>query len=111
MKYVLVSVYDSKAAEYQLPRGFKRVEMAERSFGLACADEQNDFNKYASDYSLFEVGVYDDDTGIAESLNAPRLIITAPQAKAKYTRYYESIPEDESHDTTVQDQLDLSVAS
>lgn len=66
----IFSVYDSKA-EAHLPPFFAPAKgLALRMFMSACSDTTHDFSKYAADYTLFEIGSFDPETGRVESLPA-----------------------------------------
>lgn len=57
------SVYDSKAQAYLQPFYAVNAAVALRTFERAVRDETSDFNRYAPDYTLFEIGLWDQDTG------------------------------------------------
>lgn len=52
--------------------------VAIRSFATACEDENTEFYKYPSDYSLYHLGTYDVETGIVESIT-PKQIANASE--------------------------------
>lgn len=58
------SIYDSKADAFLTPMFFRNRGVALRSFMSAVQDEGSDFHRYASDYTLFEIGTWDDDKGV-----------------------------------------------
>lgn len=55
-------VYDSKVGAYLPPMFFRSKMEAIRSFSSAVADESHQFCKYPEDYTLFDVGEWDDST-------------------------------------------------
>lgn len=57
------AVYDSKAEAYLQPFFCPTVGMALRSWEQAAQNPQTDFHQYAGDYTLFEIGTYNDQTG------------------------------------------------
>lgn len=57
------SVYDAKAQAYLPPFFFRATGEAVRAFTTAANTSGHDFNNYADDYTLFEVGEFNDDTG------------------------------------------------
>lgn len=61
----MFSVYDSKAEAYLQPFYANTTALAVRMFTSACNNPEQDFNKYAADYTLFEIGTFETDTGIA----------------------------------------------
>lgn len=60
MIHKVFSVYDSKAEVYMTPIFFKTKGEALRAFTSTVNDESHHFHKYAEDFTLFEVGSYDD---------------------------------------------------
>lgn len=60
---VICSVYDEKVAGFLPPMIFATAAVAVRSFAYAANLESSDFNKFAADYTLFEIGTWDDQTG------------------------------------------------
>lgn len=90
MKLKVFAIYDHRAMDYRNPLYFKRTEEAIRSFGIAANDPSTDICKYAEDYSLAELGTYDDDTGLHENHPAPKMITSAPLAKSKHREEYMS---------------------
>jgi len=63
MKWVVVAIYDAKAESYGLPHTVRTTEMAVRNFEAAVRHEGSDFNRFPDDYSVHQVGVFDDETG------------------------------------------------
>lgn len=60
MKLTVFSVYDSAAKAYLPPFFAPTAELAKRMFTIAANDQAHNFNKYAADYTLFELGTWDD---------------------------------------------------
>jgi len=58
------SVYDSKAEAFLQPFFSPNAGVALRSFERAANDESTDFCRYASDYSLFEIGEWESTEGV-----------------------------------------------
>lgn len=63
MKQLVFSVYDSKANAYLRPFFTTTKGLALRSFIDAANDPRETINKYPGDYTLFELGEYDDASG------------------------------------------------
>lgn len=63
MKLNIFSVYDSKAESYTPPYFQHKTAQAIRIFSDCCNDEGHTFGKHPADYTLFDLGIYDDDTG------------------------------------------------
>ncbi len=57
------TVYDSKAEAYLPPFFTTTPALAMRSFAAAANSEGHDFQNYAADYNLFQIGTFDDSTG------------------------------------------------
>jgi len=70
VKLRVFAVYDSKAEQYMQPFFFVTRGQAMRAFLDALSDDKHEFNKHAEDYTLFELGEYDQDTGYMEPLKA-----------------------------------------
>lgn len=63
MKQVVCSVYDSKAEAFMQPFFCVSRGVAVRMFMDAASDEGHEFAKHAADYTLFELGEFDQVTG------------------------------------------------
>lgn len=59
----LFTIYDSKAGAYLEPIIKPRTADALRAFEFTCNQERHDFNTWPADYTLFEIGEFDSDTG------------------------------------------------
>ncbi len=64
------SVYDEKAEAYLIPIFQLTTAVAVRAFAHAANSENHDFSRFAGDYTLFEIGVWDDKSGTIEFLAA-----------------------------------------
>lgn len=64
----IFSVYDSKANSYMLPFFIQNAPMAIRSFANAANDPATDIGKFPTDFTLFEIGTYDDQGGLLEPI-------------------------------------------
>lgn len=60
----IYSVFDSKVGAYLQPMFFRSKGEAIRSFSTAVSDSAHDFNKYAEDFTLFELGEWDQEKGV-----------------------------------------------
>lgn len=58
------TIYDSKAEAYLSPFFMQSKGQALRAFQDAAQDKETQFAKHPSDFTLFEIGEYDDSTGI-----------------------------------------------
>lgn len=72
MKTKLYSVYDSKVEAYQRPFHALTKGQAIRDITQAVNDEKDHpYHKHSQDFTLFEVGEYDDSTGLFDPYQAP----------------------------------------
>lgn len=72
--FYMCAVRDSKVKAFNTPMNFRTREEAIRSFGDAVRDEKNvDFSKHAEDYSIWHVGMWDDN-GIVSAVTPECLI-------------------------------------
>lgn len=55
----LFTVWDAKAEFWLYPFASDATGLAVRSFETCVNDEKHEFNRYASDYTLFEIGEWD----------------------------------------------------
>lgn len=77
MKLKLFSVFDSKVSAYLPPICMRTTPEAIRGFSAAVGDSGHQFHKHAEDYTLFEIGSWDDQTAAIDLLSTPH-----PVAKA-----------------------------
>lgn len=56
----IFSIYDSKAEAYLPPFFLNATGLALRAFEDAANNPQTDFGKYSADYTLFELGEFDE---------------------------------------------------
>lgn len=79
---VVCSVFDTAIGAYMRPFVTPATGGAIRSFtdevNRVAAD--NEMNKHASDYHLYELGSFDDSTGRLTPLESPRLLIRGNDA-------------------------------
>lgn len=62
MLHKVFSIHDSKADAFLLPFMLPRLEMAQRTFGDCINSADHQFGAHPDDYTLFEVGTWDDET-------------------------------------------------
>lgn len=79
MKMILkvFAVYDSKVKSYQQPFFTTAAGHAIRSFEQASNDPETTLSKHPADFTLFEVGEYDDSTALFLNSKAPLSLGTA----------------------------------
>lgn len=68
-KIQIFAVFDKKAVVYMSPFYFLQKGQAIRAFEDSVNDPQSAFYKHPEDYSLFELGTFDDTSGIITSRN------------------------------------------
>lgn len=68
MIYKVFSVHDSAADAYLPPWFCRTVGEATRSFEEAANDVNHSFGRHPSDFTLFELGEFDDETGMISML-------------------------------------------
>ena len=71
MKHKIYSVYDSKAGCYLPLFTFRSRGEAIRAFTETVNDSSSSIGKYPEDYTLFELGVFDDEFGAIDLLQTP----------------------------------------
>lgn len=65
------SIYDSKAEYYATPVLIESRGAAIRMFATMVNEVDHQFNKYPEDYVLFELGDWDEETGVITPHSAP----------------------------------------
>lgn len=88
MELKIYAIKDIKADSFLQPMYFRRSEEAVRSFGEACNDPSSTFYKYAEDYVLYELGTFNDDTGLFQSYPSPISIMSASVSSTSHRDYY-----------------------
>ncbi len=74
---MVFSVFDSKAQVFLIPIFALTQAVAVRSFYAAVQQEGHDFRVYASDFTLFELGEFDDGTGEFRCHPTPKSVVLA----------------------------------
>jgi len=74
MKMKVFGIYDSKASAYLPPFMMKTIGEAERALQSHVNDPEHNFSKYAEDFTLFELGSWDDATAKYELHPSPQSI-------------------------------------
>lgn len=67
----MFAVYDSKAKAYSPPVSFTATGLAIRWFTDVVNDPKSSVSRYPEDFSLFEVGMFDDNTGELARIEKP----------------------------------------
>lgn len=87
------AVYDVKAEVYGRPFFLATKGLAIRSFADAAQDKNLDIGKYPSDYTLFEIGTFDDSCGMLKPLDANVPLGTALEYLREQPEWREQMPE------------------
>lgn len=74
---LVYSVYDEKAKAYLQPWFALNRETAERTFQAACWDDSHQFHRFAADFTLFEIGAFDQERGVLAAFDNHRNLGTA----------------------------------
>lgn len=70
----IVAIYDQKASLYSNAVCLDSVGVAKRQFSDQINDPSTPFGKHPHDYTLMEIGQFDDQSGIITALSKPNLI-------------------------------------
>ena len=76
MKLKAFSIYDTATKVFNRPFYQHTKGQAIRSFTDLVNDDQTEISKHPSDYALFLLGTFEDDTGSLFSESAPEKVIT-----------------------------------
>lgn len=87
----MYSVFDSKVGAYLTPQYFRSNGEAIRAFTAAANASDHDFHKYASDYTLFEIGAFHDDTCTVNMLSTPKSLGVALEFISKDDAQYDMV--------------------
>lgn len=77
MNWKLYTVYDSKAELFLQPFTMRTRGEAVRAFAASANQQGHQFAVYGGDFTLFEIGDYEDLTGRMEQYDAPVNLGTA----------------------------------
>lgn len=64
MKQLAFSVFDSKARVFCKPFFVPTMEVALRAFQGAANDPSHEMGRHAEDFTLFQIGEFDDENGV-----------------------------------------------
>lgn len=79
MNYGMFSMHDAKAGIYSQPFYAPNRAVAQRHFQAAMDDPQSMVSKFPADFRLYEVGVFNDVTGVVLSHDPAVLIFPAQE--------------------------------
>lgn len=77
------AVHDSKVGAYLQPFFQRSKGEALRSWEGVCNDGQSAMSKFPADFTLFEIGEYDDSTGVIKPHEAKISLATGLEGKVK----------------------------
>lgn len=77
----IFAVRDRAARAYITPFFLPTREMALREFQRAATDEEHAFARFSEDYSLYELGEFDPESGALLVQDQPEFVISAVLAK------------------------------
>lgn len=83
MKLKIFSIYDSKTEAYMQPFFMTTRGAALRDWTQAINDEKTQFSRHPTDFTLFEIGEYDDSTATISNHAANVSLGTAIEFKNK----------------------------
>lgn len=83
MIQVIISVKDTAAQAFGRPIFVPTTAVAVRSFRdeVNRKDSTDDMSRHPDDFELYEIGSFDDSTGIIDVLSSPRLVARAKDLK------------------------------
>jgi hypothetical protein len=74
MKYKIFAIFDSKVGAFTLPSFCQTTSQAIRGFSDLVKDSGHAFSKHPADYTLFELGEYEDESGSFNGLSTPHSV-------------------------------------
>lgn len=85
MNLTIVSIRDAKSELFSQPIFVASPGVALRSFAdqINTDEPNNQLYKHPSDFALYEIGKFDDNTGTIEAHKIPKLLIQADQLKTE----------------------------
>lgn len=83
MIWKLMSVFDNGTEAYSPPVCVRAIGQAVREFTSQVRDPKGRIAMAPADFSLFELGVFDDNTGVIEMLNAPRRVLSGHEVSSQ----------------------------
>lgn len=79
----IFAIHDAKAAAFLLPFFQMTTGLAIRAFSDSCNNVEHNFCRHAEDYTLFQMGTYDDGPGSFEMLPTPLPVRKAIEVKTQ----------------------------
>lgn len=82
----IFGVYDSKIGTWMQPSMFQHAGQALRAWVELANDPNSMVSKHPQDFAFFELGTFDDEKGVLESLHTPKSLMTGLEAKQSAER-------------------------
>lgn len=101
MIHKIFTIYDAKAKAYLPPFFMHQTGMASRAFINGAADPQSKFHMNPEDFSLHDIGTYDDETALIKP-HQITVVITGIQAHASISHDSPILPSAERGDPAEQ---------
>nr|UXQ88105.1 MAG: nonstructural protein [Microvirus sp.] len=83
----IFTIFDEKARAYLPPFYQPEIAQAHRSFGDAVNDPETAFYKHPSDYTLFHIGSFDNETGKISYSEHSAVVANGAELKNRQTDY------------------------
>nr|QJB20477.1 MAG: nonstructural protein [Microvirus sp.] len=77
----IFSVHDSKAEAYLAPIYYRTAGEALRAFETTCRDSNSPFHQFPSDYTLVELGEFDEHSASIVTHDKPKILSNASEYK------------------------------
>lgn len=81
MKLKVCAVHDSALDAFMRPLFVPSVAMAARAFTDEVKRPESEMHRHPSDYILYEVGEFDEESGRFSNLDAPRMVVRGVDIK------------------------------
>ena len=79
----IFSVYDARANYYLQPFFSRTAQTAAREFGIAVRDEGTMFNRHPADFTLVEIGDFDEEIGRVDGVQ--HVVVASAEALMEVT--------------------------
>lgn len=82
-KAIIVAIYDSATEAYMAPSTMQARGQALRAFTDMVNNPQSEVSKHPHDYALFELGQFDDNSGLITQPNTPVCLARGHEVQAR----------------------------
>lgn len=86
MSLRMFSLYDDKAKAFMPPFFMQEIGLAVRAFGDLVSDPKHPVGAHPGDYSLFHLGIFDEQSGVVTALQTPSVVMNGLEMRAYLTR-------------------------